>query len=172
VEIDHPPGGETAVAVFVEGVSGGVDARARTITQVLGGGSVRDAAPAWWGHPPWETGGTALRLTSTLTGVEALLATFAELPLPAAVRGSAGVGKLHAGFAPDADVGVVTRCVERLRERAPEWGGDVVVLRAPAEVRAALDSWGPVSGLSLMRRVKHEFDPDGRLASGRFAGGI
>ncbi|HEY7146308.1 MAG TPA: FAD-linked oxidase C-terminal domain-containing protein, partial [Streptosporangiaceae bacterium] len=49
---------------------------------------------------------------------------------------------------------------------------DVVVLRAPTEVRAELDSWGPVSGLSLMRRIKDEFDPDHRLAPGRFAGGI
>jgi glycolate oxidase FAD binding subunit len=172
VEIDHPPGGGTTVAVLVEGVSAGVDARARTITEIIGGGSVRDAAPAWWGRAPWTAGGTALLLTSTLTGVERVLATFAELPLPAAVRGSAGVGKLYAGFAPDADVGVLTSCVRKLRERAPQWGGDVVVLRAPAEVRAALDSWGPVSGLSLMRRVKHEFDPDGRLSPGRFVGGI
>jgi glycolate oxidase FAD binding subunit len=35
-----------------------------------------------------------------------------------------------------------------------------------------LDAWGPVSGLELMRRVKAEFDPQRRLAPGRFVGGI
>jgi glycolate oxidase FAD binding subunit len=46
------------------------------------------------------------------------------------------------------------------------------VVRAPATTKAALDVWGPVPGLDLMRRVKGEFDPDRRLAPGRFVGGI
>jgi glycolate oxidase FAD binding subunit len=32
--------------------------------------------------------------------------------------------------------------------------------------------WGNVGGLDLMRSVKHQFDPYGRLAPGRFVGGI
>ena len=43
---------------------------------------------------------------------------------------------------------------------------------APAETKAAVDVWGPVHGLELMRRVKDQFDPDRRLAPGRFVGGI
>jgi glycolate oxidase FAD binding subunit len=35
-----------------------------------------------------------------------------------------------------------------------------------------VDSWGPVPGLGLMRRVKDQFDPDALLAPGRFVGGI
>ena len=43
---------------------------------------------------------------------------------------------------------------------------------APPEVLEAVDVWGPVSGLDLMRRVKEQFDPERRLAPGRFVGGI
>ncbi len=50
--------------------------------------------------------------------------------------------------------------------------GSVVVLDAPAEVRAALDLWGPVPSLDLMRAVKDQFDPGHRMAPGRLAGGI
>ena len=39
-------------------------------------------------------------------------------------------------------------------------------------VREAVDMWGPVAGLALMRRVKDRFDPGHRFAPGRFVGGI
>jgi glycolate oxidase FAD binding subunit len=54
----------------------------------------------------------------------------------------------------------------------PPSGGSAVVLRAPAGVRAAADLWGPVPALGLMRAIKDQFDPEHRLAPGRFAGGI
>ena len=47
-----------------------------------------------------------------------------------------------------------------------------MVLRAPEGVRAAVDVWGPVPGLGLMRAIKDQFDPGHRMAPGRFAGGI
>ncbi len=51
-------------------------------------------------------------------------------------------------------------------------GGSAVVVDAPAAVKAGVDVWGPVPALDLMRRVKDQFDPDHRLAPGRFVGGI
>lgn len=171
VEIDQAADGEPTVAVLVDGIPEGVDARAAALREILGGGAISDAAPTWWARAPWEPGGTAVRLTSTLTGVERLLAACANLPLRPAVRGSAA-GRLHAAFPREADAAVVARCVQLLRDQAGEWGGDVVVLRAPEGVRAAVDSWGPVSALEVMRRIKGEFDPERRLAPGRFVGGI
>jgi glycolate oxidase FAD binding subunit len=53
-----------------------------------------------------------------------------------------------------------------------ELGGALVVVDAPAPVKAAVDVWGPVPALDLMRRVKDQFDPERRLAPGRFVGGI
>jgi len=64
------------------------------------------------------------------------------------------------------------RLVDRLRARCIELGGALVVLDAPPEVKAAVDTWGPVPALDLMERVKHRFDPERRLAPGRFVGGI
>ncbi|MFZ5850300.1 MAG: FAD-binding oxidoreductase, partial [Actinomycetota bacterium] len=66
----------------------------------------------------------------------------------------------------------VAAAVAALRARLADVDGSVVVLAAPPEVRAALDVWGPVRGLDLMHRVKDQFDPDHRLAPGRFVGGI
>jgi len=62
--------------------------------------------------------------------------------------------------------------VERLRAIAVRAGGHAVVLTAPQPVREAVDMWGPVAGLALMRRVKDRFDPGHRFAPGRFVGGI
>jgi glycolate oxidase FAD binding subunit len=91
------------------------------------------------------------------------------VPLP--VRGSA-VGVLHAAVPADVDPATAGQVVEDLRRTAAEHGGSVVVLTAPPPVRDALDVWGPVPGLELMRRLKEQLDPDRRLAPGRFVGGI
>jgi glycolate oxidase FAD binding subunit len=47
-----------------------------------------------------------------------------------------------------------------------------MVLHAPAQVAAVVDVWGPVPSAGLMRSVKDQFDPEHRMAPGRFAGGI
>jgi glycolate dehydrogenase FAD-binding subunit len=51
--------------------------------------------------------------------------------------------------------------------------GSLVLAAAPAPLRAQVDPWGdPPPALEVMRRLKRELDPDGRLAPGRVAGGI
>jgi glycolate oxidase FAD binding subunit len=50
--------------------------------------------------------------------------------------------------------------------------GSAVVMHAPSPVRELVDLWGQVTGLSLMRAVKDQFDPGHRMAPGRFVGGI
>jgi glycolate oxidase FAD binding subunit len=47
-----------------------------------------------------------------------------------------------------------------------------VIVRAPHELKAQLDIWGPMGdGLPLMKAVKQQFDPAGVLGPGRGPGG-
>lgn len=187
LEIDQPADSAGTLAVALEGIPEGVDGRVARVLELLGeGAKVSERAPGWWGRAPWEAGDVALRLTHEIAGLPRLLDALAETArrhgLRAAARGSAGAGVLHGvlrgvlpGVLPGTDAAVAARVaavVTELREQAPAWGGDVVVLDAPPPVKAAVDVWGPAQGLNLMRRVKDRFDPGHRLAPGRFAGGI
>jgi glycolate oxidase FAD binding subunit len=67
---------------------------------------------------------------------------------------------------------VLLSLLEDLRHFCTTAGGHCAVLRAPAALKAEVDVWGPVPGIELMRRIKDNFDPAGRLAPGRFVGGI
>ena len=71
-----------------------------------------------------------------------------------------------------APVDAVRDVVSRLRGTCTAAGGSLVVLDAAPAVKAAVDTWGPVPAIELMQRVKEQFDPERRLAPGRFVGGI
>ena len=88
------------------------------------------------------------------------------------MRGSAGSGVVYAALAPGTPVDEVRTAVHQIRETCTRAGGSAVVVDAPASVKAGVDAWGPVPALDLMRRVKDQFDPDHRLAPGRFVGEI
>jgi glycolate oxidase FAD binding subunit len=157
VEVDGP-----TLSVMLGGRPQGVAARVETVRGLIGG-TVSDTAPPWWGTYPWQPGEIGIKVTFVLSGLRDVLAALTDAG--ARVRGSAGVGVVYAALAvPDA--------LEPLREVAARHGGTVVVLDAPDEVKASVDVWGPVPALDLMRRVKDQFDPDHRLAPGRFVGGI
>ncbi|WP_433290574.1 FAD-binding oxidoreductase [Actinoplanes sp. CA-030573] len=155
IEIDSASG---ELAVLIEGTAEGVRERSGVVAKVLGG-EVAEEAPPWWGVEPWAAGGIGLKLSVPISKVPELVAEGDP------VRGSAGTGVLYAGAAGITDV-------ERLRARCVRLGGHAVVLTAPPEWRDILDMWGPVPGLTLMRRIKDQFDPGRRFSPGRFVGGI
>jgi glycolate oxidase FAD binding subunit len=176
VEVDAA-NGVIEVAVLLEGVPAGVAQRAATTRALLGGdATVAETPPDWWGRYPWHAGDVGIKLTAALSQVPLLLAAARAArehhDVGLAVRGSAGAGVLYAGLPGSTEPDVVARVVAELRAAADRAAGHAVVLTAPAPVRERVDLWGPVDGLELMRRVKRQFDPDWRLAPGRFVGGI
>ena len=180
VELDRTADGAT-LAVLFEGIPPGVEQRVADAKTLLGAEATDSGeSPDWWGREP-EAGGVLLKVTHEIARLQQLLealdAATDAAGLPTTMRGSPAVGTALVGVgarggstAPAAEA--VRDLVERLRGSAGTFGGSVVVLEAPADTREALDVWGPVGALDLMRSVKEQFDPERRLAPGRFVGGI
>jgi len=190
-EIDRPfRRAPFRVGVLLEGDPDGVAERAARMTELLGGSaaSVSPAPPAWWGRgAPAAAHGTVIRIAfwaAELTRVLAAIdAGAAAAGLDPVVSGSAAAGVIYAAVDESAAPAAVSEFVLALRAAvaAPRPGlsadgppapASVVVLHAPADVCMAVDLWGPVPALGLMRAVKDQFDPEHRMAPGRFAGGI
>jgi glycolate oxidase FAD binding subunit len=177
VELDRPAASGATLCLLLEGIPPGVESRTAKALDLMGAGATAgENAPDWWGAEPLVGGEVLLKLTHEIAGLGHLLTalddTCAATGLTANLRGSVAVGTVTVGLAGAADLHALVSCVASLRERAPSFGGSVVVLEAPGDLKAALDVWGPVGGLQLMRSVKRQFDPERRLAPGRFVGGI
>ena len=60
-----------------------------------------------------------------------------------------------------------------MRRLAQARGGQMLILRAPEEIKSQIDVWGEVGpGRGLMRALKEKFDPEALLNPGRFVAGI
>jgi glycolate oxidase FAD binding subunit len=176
VEVDWS-GGTGTVSVLVEGRAAGVAARAEAVRGLLGPGATESRdEPAGGAAYPWDVTAagddrsTALKLTCVLSGLADVLAAADHAGVH--VRGSAGSGVLYGSLGPATPVDDVRAALARVRQACATHGGTAVVVDAPAAVKVAVDVWGPVPALDLMRRVKDQFDPDHRLSPGRFVGGI
>jgi glycolate oxidase FAD binding subunit len=193
-ELDWPAANApAAVSVLLEGDADGVAERAARLTELLDTATVSSQPPPWWGRgPAAASDGTVLRIAFWAGRLPAVLAAIraaaAMTGVDPAVGGSAAAGVLHAALPPSAPPAEVTGFVTALRAKLRDGpaaatadgmppgilpagsGTSVVVLHAPPAVRQAVDVWGPVPGLALMRAVKDQFDPEHRLAPGRFAG--
>lgn len=170
LEVDRPvPGEPVTVGIALEGVADGIGARCDELCRLLGDAtgsraSVADSPPDWWGVLPHDPAtGPGATLTYEPAALGDVLAQ-----APGAVRGSAGAGVLAVGLARTR----VADDLDALRALAGRHGGSAVLRCASPDVKQRCDVWGPVPALPLMQRVKNEFDPEHRLAPGRFVGGI
>ena len=140
---------------------------AQTIELLGGAAQVSEDAPYGWGRYP--DGTVLLDVAAPPPALRDLLTTLREAApgTEAAVTWS-GDGHGYVGLPSDGAPGVLAA----VRAALARHKGGAVVRYAPQEVRGAVDVWGPVPALPLMRRVKDRFDPGHRLSPGRFAGGI
>ena len=174
VEVDLPALGPGTLAVLIEGTAGGVTKRAKSCRELLAGDvSTADTAPPWWNTYPFEPGDVALELVAPVDALHAAVyalhdAAGAAVP----VRGSAGAGVVYATLPGSMPAGPVAAIVDAVRSVLLARDGSCIVLSVPPAMRGAVDLWGPVPGLDLMRRVKEQFDPARTLSPGRFVGGI
>jgi glycolate oxidase FAD binding subunit len=87
----------------------------------------------------------------------------------AAGRAGLGVFVLHLTGTRDNQKKVITG----LRESLPAGRGSAVLMSGSRDLRKELDVWGTIGdALTLMKAVKHQFDPDQILNRGRGPGGI
>ncbi len=191
-EIDWPDrAAPIRAGILLEGDPAGASQRAARMRGLLGEAAVSsEQPPSWWGKGAAAgTDGTVIRIAFWAGGLRQILSATgsaaAAAGLDPAVSGSAAAGVLHVAVQQDAAPAAVAKFLLALRSAlgsgqaagaaAAELGGppaSAVVLRAPPGVRDVTDMWGPVPSLSLMRAVKDQFDPEHRMAPGRFAGGI
>jgi glycolate oxidase FAD binding subunit len=94
---------------------------------------------------------------------DALRKIVSGLPTGATWWASPGAGIAYWQFDDEADD------VGKIRAAAEAVHGSLVLMAARPEVATALGAWGtPPPTIELMRRIKHEFDPQGTLNPGRF----
>jgi len=165
------------VTVRFEGFAAGVAAQREKLVGLLGregdGADVTDASAASMRHDRVRAGGPLRVKVAAPRSAFDRVAT--RLVAPLASGGAVWYPTLGVGFAAgdSRDPEASARAIGAAREETEALGGSLVVETAPAEVRARQDVWGTSPGsLGLMRAVKDRFDPDGRLAPGRFVGGL
>ncbi|WP_243706266.1 FAD-binding oxidoreductase [Micromonospora sp. KC721] len=165
--------GAGTLAVLLEGGPADVAERAdRLVALFEGEATVDNAAPWWWRRYPFGPGDTALRVEVPTTDLHAAVYALRDAaggPVP--VRGSAGLGVVHAALPatmPEERVGAALAAVRGvlLARR-----GRCVVVAAPPGIRRAVDVWGETA-IPRLRAAKDHLDPHRRLAPGRLPGGL
>ncbi len=173
VELNDESGDVIEVVVALEGVEETLGSQTEEVRRLLGSSHETTEQPAWWSVLP---GRTTLKVTTppgeTLKLMGEIRIDLATIGAGATLRASGGLGIIHVGLDDALEVDRLRRVVDSVRELATRRGGHAVVLRAPQDAKDAVDVWGQIPALRLMKAVKDNFDPSHRLAPGRFVGGI
>jgi glycolate oxidase FAD binding subunit len=118
-----------------------------------------------YGRRPWEGPGIIVRASWLPGNLAAMLASVralsAEASLEITGRLATGSGLFRIDANREAQLDVVARM------RASEVFGNVVVLRAPADLKSRDWVWGRPGAASVTAALKRELDPGGLLGAGR-----
>lgn len=139
-----------------------------------------DAGEFWRGYHESETSPGAefvLRLSALPADLNTLIADINRALPPARLRAHAanGVVRLHgdAQWLDAHGAGELLSQLAEMRRRAQARGGQMIILRAPDEIKNQIDVWGDVgTATGLMLALKEKFDPQAMLNPGRFVAGI
>jgi glycolate oxidase FAD binding subunit len=173
----HYDENEKLLAVLLESIPGGIDAKAETISFLLKQfGEVRtlsDEEADRLGEPTSEVvlkiGASPAELAAVLNSV--LGAAERKGLAHPRITGHAGTGVTVVGFSGANEVGAAG-FVEEMREIWVRRGGNVTLQRAPLTLKQRVSTWDNGGDyLGLVRRVKEKFDPRGGMNPGRFLGG-
>jgi glycolate oxidase FAD binding subunit len=173
---------EKLLAVLLESIPGGIDAKTETASFLLKQfGELRTLSDEETGHlgpltPPEVADEVVLKIGAPPVDLAAVL----ESVLGAAERkglahpritGHAGTGVTLVGFSGENEDGPAG-FVEEMREIWVRRGGSVTLQRAPLTLKQRVSTWDNGGDyIGLVRRVKEKFDPRGGMNPGRFLGG-
>ncbi len=128
---------------------------ARERADALGGEVFEDDDELWAAQRAAQRGPVVVRVSTTQRGLADVLEAARDHGAVCVARAAHGLAWLRLEAA-DAEL------VAALRARL----GACVLLDAPAELRRAVDPWGPLTAEPLMRRIKARFDPYDTLNPG------
>jgi glycolate dehydrogenase FAD-binding subunit len=142
--------------------------------------SESDANDFWRAYHEGETPLRAefiLKLSALPADLNALIVDVNRALPPVRLRAHAanGVVRLHGDDRWLDRLNVEERLskLAEMRRLAQARGGQMLILRAPDEIKSRIDLWGEVGpGRGLMRALKEKFDPHRLLNPGRFVAGI
>jgi len=142
--------------------------------------SADEAADFWHAYRAGETDGRwglILRLGVLPSDLATMMAEVTRLLPKSSLRAHAANGTIRvhaeAHSLDDFKTRERPKRLAELRQRAQARGGQMVILRAPAEIKTQLDVWGETGATArLMRELKEKFDPQAQLNPGRFVAGI
>ena len=98
----------------------------------------------------------------------AQLSQLKSLPWLARIHASSGLGILRCNREE-----ISAEALLQVRSHCESEGGFLTILQAPKALKQQMDVWGySGNSLQIMRRLKHQFDPESLLSPGRFVGGL
>lgn len=141
IEVDLPGRSPGTLAALFEGTEAEVMAEADRLAAAWGAGAATTPiAPPWWGRYPFGRSDVALRLSMPVADLASALYSLGDAaggPVP--VRGSAGLGTVHAVLPGDLAPERLEGVLETLRHVFLARNGRAVVVSAPPAVAATLE---------------------------------
>jgi glycolate oxidase FAD binding subunit len=138
---EQPPG---TLSTLLEGARADTDAQAEQLAKALGAdATISELAPDWWGRYPFGARDVALRISVRIEDLHAAVyALHDALGAAVPVRGSAGVGTVHAVLPGTLPPDRIESILDGVRSVLMARSGRAVIIAAPPEVAREIDMAG------------------------------